>query len=135
LKDADGNLFGQTIQVDTSRMTAAKNVFYQDLRFAQILFIPTRPTTQRIHLNPVFANLSAFLLALSGHKNPPRTMIRFLLIFCPPPVFSRQDCPAGRAMDEESRRENILPGASDPFPQKKAASKGCRETSVEARPV
>jgi hypothetical protein len=36
-------------------------------------------------------------------------------------------------MDEESRRERILLGPSSVFPQEKAGSKGCRETSVEAR--
>jgi len=39
----------------------------------------------------------------------------------------------GRAMDEESGRERILPRAQGVFPQRKAGSKGCRETSAEAR--
>ena len=52
------------------------------------------------------------------------------------PQFStRQDGPGGRAMDEESRRERILPGPSSVFPQRKAGSKRCRETSAEARPL
>jgi hypothetical protein len=38
-------------------------------------------------------------------------------------------------MDEESRRERILQGASDAGPQRKAGSKGCREGSAEARLV
>jgi len=37
-------------------------------------------------------------------------------------------------MDEESRREKILPGTSGVFPQRKAGSKGYRETSAKARP-
>jgi hypothetical protein len=36
-------------------------------------------------------------------------------------------------MDEESRRERIFPGASRAFPQRKAVSKGYRETSAEPR--
>jgi hypothetical protein len=36
-------------------------------------------------------------------------------------------------MDEESRWERILSAASSVFPQRKAGSKACRETSVEAR--
>ena len=36
-------------------------------------------------------------------------------------------------MDEESRRERIVPGPSSPFPQRKAGSEDCRETSAEAR--
>jgi len=56
-----------------------------------------------------------------------------LPIFLPTPSFPRQDGPAGRAMDEESRRERFLPGPSTVFPQRKAVSKGCRETSAEAR--
>jgi len=38
-----------------------------------------------------------------------------------------QDCPAGRAMDEESRREKILPGASASF------RKGRRSRRVAAK--
>jgi len=50
------------------------------------------------------------------------------------PQFStRQDGPGGRAMDEESWRERILPAPSSVFPQRKAETKGCRETSAEAR--
>ena len=36
-------------------------------------------------------------------------------------------------MDEESRRERILPGRSSVLPQRKAGSKDYRETSAEAR--
>ena len=36
-------------------------------------------------------------------------------------------------MDEESRREGILPEASGAFPGGKAGSRGCRKTPVEAR--
>jgi hypothetical protein len=36
-------------------------------------------------------------------------------------------------MDEESRRETILPRALGVFPQRKAGSKACRQKSAEAR--
>jgi len=36
-------------------------------------------------------------------------------------------------MDEETRRERIVPGPSGPFPQRKAGSKGSPKTSAEAR--
>jgi hypothetical protein len=88
LKDPDGNLFGQTIQVNASRMTAAENIFHQDLGFAQILFIPACPTTQGIYLNPVLTNLSTSLLTLIGHNDPPGAMIRFLILYIDRKIFS-----------------------------------------------
>jgi hypothetical protein len=51
----------------------------------------------------------------------------------PRPVFSHCNCPAGRAMDEESLREKVLLRALDLLPQRKAGSKGCGEISAETR--
>jgi hypothetical protein len=68
----------------------------------------------------------SFITKTPGIRQP-------LVIARPPPVFRHHDCPAGRAMDEESRRERILSGPSSVFPQRKAESKVCRGTSVEAR--
>jgi hypothetical protein len=71
LKDSEGSLLRQLIQVDTTRVTAAEHIFYQNLRFAQIFFIPPSSTTKGIHLNPISPNLPTFLLPGIEHKIPP----------------------------------------------------------------
>jgi hypothetical protein len=74
LKDPDGRLFSQAVQVDTAGMAVPENVFNQDLGVFQVSFIPIHPAAEGINLEPLFSNLFAFLLILFSHKNPPPGM-------------------------------------------------------------
>jgi hypothetical protein len=51
-------------------MAAAENVFNKDLGFLQVRFVPIHAAAERVHLNPVFTNPSAFLLPFLGHDPP-----------------------------------------------------------------
>jgi hypothetical protein len=62
LENSDGHLFGQMVQMDTAGMAIPKNIFDQDLGFAQVGLIPVHAAAESIDLKPFFPNLAAFRL-------------------------------------------------------------------------
>jgi len=62
LRDADGRLFGQPIQVDASGVAVAPHILDQDLGLAQVRLVPVHSAAEGIHLQPLFPNLTAFRL-------------------------------------------------------------------------
>ena len=61
-------LLSQLVQVDAPRMAVAIGILYQNLRFADVLFIPSAPQLQGIKLCPC----TAFLFTAYSHLIPPR---------------------------------------------------------------